>query len=73
MLLKKTQESFSYLNVVLQLSQLPTKQATDNQQKPAKDSNIINYAADDLVGLLHILFFYLLLLFYIIKMYINVF
>lgn len=39
-----------YINVILQLSHLPMKQDAVVQRVPDEDSNIINRAADDLVG-----------------------
>jgi len=49
-----------YINVILQLSQLSTKQVAVVQRVPDEDSNIINRAADDLVGLSFCLRIYLL-------------
>lgn len=50
-----------FINVILQLSQLPTKQTTVNQQVPPPpppdedSSSIVNCAADNLVGLIIII------------------
>lgn len=58
--LKKNEWVLCYINVILQLSQLSTKQVAVVQRVPDEDSNIINHAADDLVGLSFCLRIYLL-------------
>jgi len=59
MWLKKNEWVLGYIIVILQLSQLSTKQAGVVQRVPDEDSNIINRAADDLVGLFFFFFTYL--------------
>jgi len=58
--LKNNEWVLGYINVILQLSQLSTKQVAVVQRVPDEDSNIINRAADDLVGLSFCLRIYLL-------------
>lgn len=47
------QVGFCFINVVLQLSHLSTKEAAVELHVPDKDSNIINRATDGLVGLFY--------------------
>lgn len=69
--LRETRESFCFINVVLQLSHLPTKETTVEQRVPDEDTNVVDRAVDGLVGYYIFLCFYINLLCFVRYLYVN--